>query len=166
MSVVQRVATWLQEIGVQTVVDIGSGAGKFCVVSALLTRCRFVGLEQRASLVSVARDLAETFGVSDRVSFIHGSFSAESVPAADAYYLFNPFGEYIFETSLYDEPGVSYSDESYEGDVGAAFMFLSHAPAGTFVITLNGYGGKFPRTYEQIDIGLGLPGTLRLWKKG
>ena len=51
LPVLAQVAAWLRDTQVRTVVDIGSGAGKFCVAAALLTPCRFIGLEQRASLV-------------------------------------------------------------------------------------------------------------------
>src|SRR5688572_31833715 len=46
-----RAAQWLDEAGVRTVVDIGSGAGKFCVAAALAGHCRFKGLEHRRRLV-------------------------------------------------------------------------------------------------------------------
>lgn len=165
LSVVRRAAAWLREAQVRTVVDIGSGAGKFCVAGALLTRCRFVGLEQRGALVSSARELARTFGVDDRVSFVHGHCTAASTPAGDAYYLFNPFGEYSFDSPRFDEPGVTFTPRTLEADIAALSEVLSRAAAGTFVITLNGIGAPFPAGYDQIDIGLGLPGTLRFWKK-
>ena len=74
--VVRQVAAWLRDDGVDTIVDIGSGAGKFCVGLALLTGCRVTGLEQRPSLVSAARRLATQCGVHDRVTFIDGGSGA------------------------------------------------------------------------------------------
>jgi predicted RNA methylase len=165
LPIVRRAAAWLREAQVRTVVDIGSGAGKFCVAGALLTRCRFVGLEQRAALVTTARGLAETFGVDDRVTFVHGTCGATTTPVGDAYYLFNPFGEYVFDSARFAEPDVAFTRETYRADIAAVTELLSRAPMGTIVITLNGFGGKFPPGYEQVDIGLGLQGTLRLWKK-
>ncbi|MCX5745177.1 MAG: hypothetical protein NT062_22045, partial [Proteobacteria bacterium] len=47
IEVVMRVASWLADLEVETVMDIGSGAGKFCVVAALAGTARFVGIEQR-----------------------------------------------------------------------------------------------------------------------
>lgn len=40
----RRAAQWLDEVGVGTVIDIGSGAGKFCVATALASSCSFVGI--------------------------------------------------------------------------------------------------------------------------
>jgi hypothetical protein len=46
-------AGWLDELGAETIVDLGSGAGKFCVVAALAGHAaRITGIEQRDWLVS------------------------------------------------------------------------------------------------------------------
>lgn len=165
LPVLRRAAAWLRETRVRTVVDIGSGAGKFCVATALLAPCRFIGLEQRLSLVESARALAEVFGVADRVTFIKGDFGLTPTPAADAYYLFNPFGDYFFGSERFDEPDPSFTEETYVRDVLAVTRLLSLAPAGTIVITYNGFGGKVPRSYEQIDVDLSFTLALRLWRK-
>src|SRR5688572_10057939 len=89
LVVAARAAQWFDECGVRTVVDIGSGAGKFCVAAALAGRCHFTGLEHRAHLVTSARMLARTFGVEDRVHFIQGALGSANVPPAHAYYFYN-----------------------------------------------------------------------------
>src|ERR1700752_3403136 len=58
LAVAQRSAKWFTDDGGCSVVDIGSGAGKFCVAGALFGKCRFTGLEQRPSLVRSAQALA------------------------------------------------------------------------------------------------------------
>lgn len=165
LPVVRRAAAWLREAHVRTVVDIGSGAGKFCVAGALLTRCRFIGLEQRASLVGSARELADLFEVHDRVTFVHGTCAAETTPMGEAYYLFNPFAAYRFDSATYDDPAVTFTPETLSVDIASVTEVLSRAPLGTFVITYNGFGAPPPPDYEQIDVCTRLPGTLRLWKK-
>jgi tRNA G46 methylase TrmB len=55
IMVARRAAVWFDELDIHTVVDIGSGAGKFCVATALASRCHFTGLEQRSQLVASAR---------------------------------------------------------------------------------------------------------------
>lgn len=165
LPVLARVADWLRETQVRTVVDIGSGAGKFCVVSALLTSCRFVGLEQRASLVDMARTLATHFDVTERVTFLTGDFGAVPAPPADAYYLYNPFGEYDFDSDRYAELDVPFNDQTLARDLFAMTHLLSLAPAGTLVITYNGFGGALPHSYEQIAVDVRFPCALRLWRK-
>ena len=165
LSVVRRVAAWLREEQIRTVVDIGSGAGKFCVAGALLTRCRFIGLEQRASLVDAARDLAAAFEVDDRVTFVHGNCDPKTTPVGEAYYFFNPFGPYRFDSPRFAEPTVTFTSETQRADLAAVTDLLTQAPVGTFAVTYNGFGAKLPPAYEQLDFALRIPGTLRLWKK-
>lgn len=157
-----RVADWLRQTQVQSVVDIGSGAGKFCVAASLLTSCRFIGLEQRASLVDMARALATLFDVADRVTFLTGDFGALPTTVADAYYLYNPFGEYDFDSNQYAELDVPFNDQTLARDLFAVTHLLSLAPAGTLVITYNGFGGALPRSYEQIAVDVRFPCALRL----
>lgn len=165
IPVIRRVAGWLRAEHVRTVVDIGSGCGKFCVATALLAPCHVIGLEQRRSLVAAARALAAQCEVADRVTFLRGAFGATPTPVGDAYYLFNPFGEYEFGSGRYADAGVAYSWRGYQRSVAAMTRFLARAPAGTVVITYNGYGGTFPRSYEQVDVDVSFRGALRLWKQ-
>ncbi len=161
----RRAAEWLDDVGVHTVVDIGSGAGKFCVVAALVGNCRVIGLEQRPSLVAAARTLSEAFKVQDRVTFLEGALGVVPTPHAEAYYLYNPFGHYCFDSDRYADSGVAFSDARVAHDVAAAERLLAHAPIGTYVITYNGFGGRVPATYRLLRADQKLPCTLRLWRK-
>jgi predicted RNA methylase len=129
LGVAKRVAEWLDELNVRTVVDIGSGAGKFCVAAALAGHCHFIGLEQRSRLVASARTLARVFGVDDRVSFIEGAFGDIATPIADAYYLYNPFGEYRFGSRDHFDRELELSDKRHARDVAAVEDLLQRARA-------------------------------------
>ena len=85
LAVAKRAADWLEDLGIRTVVDIGSGAGKFCVAGALFGKCRFIGLEQYSSLVTSAVALVDLFDLNDRVSFVAGALGAVPTPVGDAY---------------------------------------------------------------------------------
>jgi len=165
LRVAKRAAEWLDDLRMRSVVDIGSGAGKFCIAAALVGDCRFTGLEQRSSLVASARALARAFDVADRVRFVEGKLGEVATPVADAYYLYNPFGEYFFGSSQYVDTGVAFSDERCAHDVAAVEELLRRAPAGTCVLTYNGFGGRVPASYEQIRVDRTLPNALRLWRK-
>ncbi len=112
-----------------------------------------------------ARGLAGTFEVDDRVTFVHSELASATDLAGDAYYFFNPFGDYAFESDQFAEPGLAFTPETHKRDIIAVNALLARAPLGTIVITYNGFGGKVPVGYEQIDVATRLPGTLRLWKK-
>ncbi len=166
LAVVKRASEWLDELGIHSVVDIGSGAGKFCVAGAILGRCRFVGLEQHPGLVASARALARRFDVTDRVRFVQGALGEVPTPVAEAYYLFNPFGEYRFEADdLDDPPDIACSDERYRHDVAAVERLLRRAPVRTWALTYNGFGGRLPEDYRLVRVDWELPSALRLWRK-
>lgn len=165
LVVAKRAAEWLDELNVRTVVDIGSGAGKFCVAAALAGHCHFMGLEQRSRLVASARTLARVFEVDDRVSFIEGAFGDIATPIADAYYLYNPFGEYLFASRHYFDRELELSDKRHARDVAAVEDLLQRARVGTCVLTYNGFGGRVPASYQQIRVDDEMPNALRLWRK-
>lgn len=165
LEVVLRVAGWLDELAVKTVVDIGSGAGKLCVAAALAGHCDFTGIEQRPRLVAAARGLAQIFDVDDRVRFVQGTLGQCSLPEADAYYLYNPFGENLFGPDEHLGDDVELSDQRYERDVTFIETFLERARVGTYIIKYNGFGGRMPPAYDQIRVDREMPNVLRVWQK-
>jgi predicted RNA methylase len=165
LAVTLRATRWLDELGIRTVVDLGSGCGKFCVAAALAGQRSFVGLEQRPGLVDAARRLAEVFEVQDRVRFEQGVVGHAEIPRADAYYLFNPFGENIFGSDSHIAEDVELSEERYNRDVAFVEELLRDAPAGTYVLTYNGFGGRVPPEYREVRVDRDLPSVLRMWRK-
>ena len=160
-----RAAEWFEELHIQTVVDIGSGAGKFCVAAALASRCHFTGFEQRPRLVAAARDLARVFEVEDRVTFLDGALGEIPVPEADAYYLYNPFAENLFGAQDHLDEDVELSFDRYARDVAATRDLLVRAPVGTHVVVYNGFGDRAPLGYDEICADRDLPNPLCMWKK-
>ena len=145
--------------------DLGSGAGKFCVAAALASRCSFVGVEQRPRFVEAAQALAQLFGVENRVRFVQGVLSLSAIPVADAYYLFNPFGENLFGPDEHLGDDVELSPERYQRDIALMVKFFATAPSGTVVIKYNGFGGRMPASYEEVFVDREMPNVLRMWRK-
>ncbi len=165
LSVVLRAVEWLDSLSVRTVVDIGSGAGKFCVAAALAGGSRFVGVEQRSNLVDEARTLARTFGVEDRVAWIHGRFRARRTPSAEAYYLYNPFGENLYGEAGQLDDQVELSFDRHANDVEEVEALLQRAQLGTYLLTYNGFGGRVPGGFQEVRVDRELPNVLRMWRK-
>lgn len=165
LHAVSRGIRWLERAGARSVVDIGSGVGKFCVAGALAGRMSFIGLEQRPRLVACARDLARQFAVDDRVQFIEGVFGETAVPVADAYYFFNPFGENIFGREDHVDEDVVLDRERYLRDLERATAFLKALPEGALVLTYHGFGGRMPGSFDETQVEGRIAGLLRLYTK-
>jgi SAM-dependent methyltransferase len=163
LAVVARAAAWLAEARVDSVVDIGSGAGKFCVAAALATTCRYTGLEHRARLVATAGRLARQLRVDDRVTFVAGGLEPRAVPVADAYYLYNPFAENRFAPEAHLDDDVVLGEARYLADIATVEAVLRDARAGTLVILYNGFGGELPAGYAPVRADRTLPNLLQMW---
>jgi len=165
LRVVKRAAEWLNDVNARHVVDIGSGAGKFCVAAAMLSQARFTGLEQSRSLIRSARLLAKVFGVDGRVTFVHGAFGAVMTPIADVYYLYNPFGNYWFDLRQDAERHIACTTERRLQEVAHVERFIGTVPDGTYLLTYHGFGGRMPACCHLVCADLTLAGGLRLWRK-
>ena len=165
LAVALQGARWLGELGVETVCDVGAGAGKFCVAAALASPCRFVGLEHREHLVVAARELARTCGVEERVELVHGPLEPATLPTDAAYYLFNPFGENVAPKSQRLDSSIELSDARHTRDIAAMVSVLARAPIGTHVLVYNGFGAAMPSGYESARVDFERPNVLRLWSK-
>jgi len=165
LSVALAAATWLEEAGVRSVIDIGSGPGKFCVAAALAGSCELIGLEQNPRFVSVSRSLARLFGVQSRARFVHGALGESELPPTDAYYIYNPFAQHLFAPSDELGCGATPNYARYRRDVMIAQDLFRRAPVGTVVLTYNGFGGLMPSSYEARRVCHELPCVLRMWRK-
>jgi SAM-dependent methyltransferase len=165
LAVALKVGSWLRESGAKTVLDIGAGAGKFCVAASLVTDCVYFGIEHRPRLVAVAQELARRFDVDARVAFIEGAFGDAIIVRADAVYLFNPFGENLSRHRWLDDT-VGLGPTRYKRDVILVERFLSSLPAGTLLVTYNGFGGCVPACFAEIRSDDSFTSALRMWRKG
>src|SRR5258708_1961026 len=51
ISVAQQISIWIKRLNRKSVVDIGCGAGKLCLLLRILTNYEIFGIEQRPNLV-------------------------------------------------------------------------------------------------------------------
>jgi hypothetical protein len=165
LEVVKRAAHWLDELGVRSVVDIGSGVGKFCIAGALSSSCAFIGVEQRPHLATVARNLSRVLGVDGRVTFVDGRFGEMRTPSADCYYLYNPFEENLFPVEEALDGEVELNPSRFRRDLRSFRSLVASLPLGAHVLTYNGVGGRFPDCLEQRRVDRELPAALRLFQK-
>ncbi len=143
------------------VLDIGCGPGKFCLVAAQLTDGHFTGVEQRPELVTAATEAAARLELSD-VQFLHANVMDVPFAAYEAFYLFNPFEENMFDGHKIDS-AVPLSVELFHRYTSHVAAQLGRCPMGTRVVTYMGYADEIPGCYT-CEAAL-FRDDLKLWVK-
>jgi len=163
VDVARRAAELVVPHPTARVLDVGAAVGKFCLVAgAAHPRAEFVGIEQRAHLVEVARELARRLTVPN-VSFVHGDATELDWSRYDAFYFFNPFAEHLQRVIL---------DDTIELDRGYFVFYvdfvrqrLAEARIGTRVVTYHGFGAAPPAGYALVVDEPAGSDRLLLWVK-
>ncbi len=162
--VVELGARWLEAEGARSVLDVGSGVGKFCTLGALSTGLHFCGVEHRADLVSIARSAAQSMGA-DNVSFVHARFPELDPCAFDALYFYNPFQENFSMRRDQLDQEVELHPSRFERDMSAAERMLKDMPVGSLLLTFYQFGGRIPLGYSLLRAARHHGSILRLWRK-
>ena len=164
MEVAQRAAELLVTDDNTRVLDVGSGAGKFCIIGALTTRGVFSGIEQRPALVEVARAAANHYGAR-RTDFIHGDITSIDWREFNAFYLFNPFSEDGGGAFEAIDQTIAFSPARQQRYIRFTWARLEAAPLGTRVVTYHGYGGSMPAGFRCIRCEPKGSDFVELWLK-
>jgi predicted RNA methylase len=147
------------------VLDVGSGAGKFCITAArVLPAAEFVGVEWRPHLSELARTLAAHAQLPN-VRFINANVLDIDWSEYDAFYMYNPFAEHLFEGVFMLDRTVPSDPLDYVTYVTAARERLADARIGTRIVTFHGFGAEPPDTYEFVLAQMSPAGRLELWEK-
>jgi SAM-dependent methyltransferase len=163
IEVARTAARLFERAGAQRVLDIGSGAGKFCAVASLVTGRRVFGVERRPGLVQESRELARRLGAD--VEVIEGGLGAVDPSRFDGFYAFNPFGEYVAaDEDRYDD-AFPRTFAGYILDARTVERWLLDAKVGTALVTYNGLGGRIPSCFEVQASETLRKNVLRLWVK-
>lgn len=164
VAVAARAAQLLVSAGATRILDVGSGAGKFCIVGALSTGAEFVGIERRERLIHVARRAAEQAGAA-RTTFIHANVNAFSFGGFDGIYLYNPFFEQISKHRVLIDRDLERSGRTHRYLVRAVEEKLRATPAPVAVVTFHGFGGRMPTGYALSKDEPAGNDRLELWVK-
>jgi SAM-dependent methyltransferase len=163
VEVARTASRWLASQGARSVLDVGSGAGKFCIVASHAITQKITGLEQRSALLEAARAASRAYGAT--TDFKLGTLESLDPGEYDAFYLFNPFGENLYPIDEQFDTGPELSTLRYSHDTSMFEYWLDHAPVNTCVVTYHGFGGRMPNTYELLRSLPKGSDILRLWKK-
>jgi SAM-dependent methyltransferase len=162
VEVAVRAAKLLADGPRSTILDIGAGVGKFCIVAAAAVRAEVRGVEHRPHLVEIARQAAAKLGVSP--SFTHGTLEEQDPSNIDGIYMFNPFAENLCPRVDRLDATVELSEDRFWRDIRATERFLTRARVGTRVAIYCGFGGNMPDGYV-LAVRERCAGPLELWVK-
>lgn len=165
VAVARTAARWMVESGAVRVLDVGSGAGKFCVVAALATDLRITGIEQRRRLVVEATNLARRFRVERRCELLLGTLARVDLALFDALYVFNSFAENVYPRTEQLDDSVELSARRMRRDLLKVEEGLARMAVGSVLVTYHGFGGQIPDTFELVREETAGTGMLRLWAK-
>lgn len=143
------------------VLDIGSGAGKFCMVGAACTDGHFTGVEQREGLYTLSKKLLERYHLSG-VEFIHANITEMDLRWFEAFYLFNPFYENIHRSECIDTT-IELNRKLYFSYSNHVKEQLDALSKGTKLVTYFSYLDEIPDSFEPQIIGM--DGKLKFWEK-
>jgi predicted RNA methylase len=156
-------ARWLREGEYRSVLDVGAGVGKFCVVANLASGCVAHGIEQRPQLVEAARAAATLYEAEVHVEL--GTIETVDPSPFSAFYFYNPFGENHHDDSERLDDAVELSAARCARDLSQVEAWLDAAAPGTCALTYHGFGGRIPDTYDLVQTRDGESGSLHMWVK-
>lgn len=161
LAVAKRAASFLVDCADKKVLDIGSGAGKFCLIGAVTTTGHFTGVEQRHALVKLSTRIAASCSLKN-TTFIHSNILAVDFSAFDAFYMFNPFFENVSAAPLLDRAVLSSPAlfKSYSSYVSGQLQSLRE---GTRLATYYTSPSMIPASFSEVEVSE--DGHLRLWVK-
>lgn len=161
VDVAKTAARYLVEKPGAKVLDVGSGAGKFCMIGASCTDGFFTGVEHRESLCRLSELLSKCHKLRN-TKFIHSNIMEIEFRAFDAIYFFNSFYENIFPNDPIDN-SVKLDKALYA--IYAQYMReqLDKMPPGTRLATYFCYMTEVPGSYKIQSTGF--EGKLKLWLK-
>jgi tRNA G46 methylase TrmB len=133
VAVARRAAQLLVDSAATTVLDVGAGVGKFCIIGATTTPGRFVGVERREWCARVAQRAIRRHAV-PRVDLIHEEALALDWSRFDGIYFFNPFHD-----PVPDERSVRLAERK-----------LKEVRPGARVVTYHGFGGIMPPCFRRV----------------
>ena len=162
LQVASKAAQFLAAEKNVSILDIGSGVGKFCIAAAhFMPEAFYTGIEQRKNLVEQANEAKNTLGCK-QVDFIHGDFTKINFKKFDHFYFFNSFYENFSYTENMDNE-IVYSKELYDQYTYLMRMQLGQKPSWTRLATFHSTEDEIPDDF--LVVGTEMDNTLKFWMK-
>jgi len=160
LEVARKAARFLADRDGAKILDIGCGAGKFCLSAAhFQPAAGFWGIEQRQHLIHHADTVRQYLGISN-ARFLHGNFTQLRFTEYDHFYFYNSFYENLAGSEKIDE-SMEYSAGLYFYYTRYLYRQLEKMPAGTRVATFHSLEDEMPPDY--VVVGTEMDALLKFW---
>lgn len=143
------------------VLDIGSGAGKFCLIGATNTNGHFTGVEQRHELIELSTKLSNNYRIPN-VKFIHANITSIKFSDYDAFYFYNSFYENIDMVNRIDDT-IKLDMQLYHLYSAYIVEQFARLPLGARLVSFCSPLSIIPHTFKLVDSACG--GILKFWEK-
>ncbi|CAL1517141.1 methyltransferase domain-containing protein [Chitinophaga sp. MM2321] len=162
LEVARKAASFLATNAGVKILDIGSGAGKFCLSGAYYhPDASFYGIEQRDDLSLYATAAQQKLGL-DNITFIHGNLTTLDLKDYDHFYFFNSFYEHLPGSFRIDDK-LDFSTQLFNHYNGYMCQQLEKMPAGTRLATYHCPEEDAPAGYHVV--GAHMDDLLKFWVK-
>ena len=162
LHIAQRAASFLAAENNVTILDVGSGVGKFCLAAAYhKPNAFFFGVEQRKGLIDHAEAAKEILQLNN-ATFIYGNFTQLDFKQFDHFYFYNAFYENVAGTDKIDN-SIVYSSELFNYYNRYLYRQLEQKPVGTRLVTFHSLEDEVPQGYHVV--GTEMDSLLKFWIK-
>ncbi|MDC3219555.1 class I SAM-dependent methyltransferase [Saprospiraceae bacterium] len=144
-----RAAKFLVQKSGTKVLDIGSGAGKFCMIGSVCTNGHFTGVEQRDNLHLLAEQIFKKYQLKN-INFINSNINQIEFSNYEAFYFFNPFYENIIQFEKIDD-AIDVKNDLYDEYSNYVKNQLDLMPLGTRLVTFFSAYDEVPISYQLIS---------------
>jgi hypothetical protein len=161
LDVARKAAAYLAPDADARVIDVGAGAGKFCIAGGHYTRGSFTGIEQRKNFVTIGNKAIKQLKL-DKVSLLYGNFTELDMRAYTGVYFFNSFHENIVHDDALDKK-IELSGELYNSYTAHLHAQLTAMAPGTRLATYWLSITEIPGSYRLCETHFN--NLLKLWVK-
>lgn len=162
LPVARKCAEFLAAEDNARILDIGSGAGKFCLAAAFYKpNASFTGVEQRKTLVNISESVRQILQL-ENASFINANFTQVDFSNYDHFYFYNAFYENLACTNKIDN-SIDYSRELYNYYNSYLYNLLRHVPAGTKLAAYHSLEDEMPAGFQIVNVEM--DSMLKFWIK-
>lgn len=160
LIVAYKAVQFLAEKDGVKILDIGSGAGKFCLAGAYYKPNAFYyGVEQRDYLVAFACSAREKLGRMN-VEFLCKNFTQIDFEQFDHFYFYNSFFENLEGAEKLDD-SIEHSEELFDYYNRYLNCKLQERRPGTRIVTYRSLCYEIPACYELVDTQMN--NDLKFW---